>query len=120
MKRIIFGIALALFAVQVSAATCNAMATEKKLAGAAKSSFVQKCEKDARAKCEASADKKTLSGAARNSYIIKCTQDSAGVGSKAACEASADARNLSGAARNSHIGKCMKDSEPSCCPTLRK
>jgi hypothetical protein len=35
--------------------SCSAAATEKKLAGAAKSSFMTKCEKDARATCENSA-----------------------------------------------------------------
>ena len=33
-------------------ATCNAQAAEKKLAGAAKTSFVTKCEKDAGAACD--------------------------------------------------------------------
>lgn len=33
-------------------ATCNATATEKKLAGAAKASFLKKWEKDAKANCE--------------------------------------------------------------------
>lgn len=109
MKRIILAAALALFAMQVSAATCEAMATKKKLAGAAKSSYVKKCETDAMAKCEAAADKKKLSGAARDSNVKKCTQGATGMKSSAACEASADKKKLAGAARSSHIKKCMKD-----------
>lgn len=47
MKHIIFTIALAAFAVQASAATCMAEAKDKKLAGAAQTSFVKKCVADA-------------------------------------------------------------------------
>jgi len=107
MKRIILAAALSLFAMQVSAATCQQMAAEKKLSGAAQGSFIKKCEKDAKANCDAAADKKKLSGAARNSSVMKCVQDATGRNSSAACEASADAKKLSGAARTSHLKKCM-------------
>ena len=50
-------------------ASCNATATEKKLAGAAKGSFLKKCEKDAQASCEAQAGEKKLAGAAKNSFV---------------------------------------------------
>jgi hypothetical protein len=63
------------------AADCAKMADEKKLAGAARTSFVTKCEKDAapvaNAACEKSADDKKLAGAARTSHIKKCVADSA-------------------------------------------
>ena len=54
MKKIITGSLLALalgFATQAMAANadCEAKATEKKLAGAAKNSFMKKCEADANA-----------------------------------------------------------------------
>ena len=66
------------------AADCSKMADDKKLAGAAKTSFVKKCEKDAAAAapaaspaCEKSAADKKLAGAARTSHIKKCMADAA-------------------------------------------
>jgi hypothetical protein len=59
-------------------ATCTAAATEKKLAGAAKASFMKKCEKDAASTCELAAAEKKLAGAAKNSNIKKCTKDAVG------------------------------------------
>lgn len=59
-------------------ATCAAGAAEKKLAGAAKSSFLKKCEGDATSACNASATEKKLSGAARTSFTKKCVQDKVG------------------------------------------
>jgi hypothetical protein len=78
MKRIVLAIGLAAFAVQASAATCAAMSAEKKLAGAAKSSFLKKCEADAKAACDASAKQKKLSGAAQTSFVKKCVADAVG------------------------------------------
>lgn len=67
------------------AASCDAQTSEKKLAGAAKNSFLQKCEKDAAAalasattSCEAQATEKKLAGAAKNSFTKKCIKDSTG------------------------------------------
>lgn len=60
------------------APSCTAAATEKKLAGAAKTAFLKKCEKDATAKCEAAATERKLAGAARNSHIQKCVKDAVG------------------------------------------
>jgi hypothetical protein len=60
-------------------ADCEAKAAEKKLAGAAKTSFVKKCEKDAggdaSAMCDKSAADKKLAGAAKNSHVKKCMED---------------------------------------------
>ena len=74
--------ALAILASQVALAanpTCEAQATEKKLAGAAKTSFVTKCEKDMKAEvaktCDAQAADKKLSGAAKTSFTKKCVAD---------------------------------------------
>jgi hypothetical protein len=53
-------------------------AAEKKLAGAAKTSFMTKCQSDAAAKCETTADEKKLHGAARTSYVKKCVSDTVG------------------------------------------
>lgn len=60
--------------------TCHAGAAEKKLAGAAKNSFLKKCEKDATATCDAAAAEKKLAGAAKNSYTKKCVKDAVGAG----------------------------------------
>lgn len=62
---------------------CEAQAAVKKLAGAAKTSFVGKCVKDAAAaepanakaaQCEKAAADKKLTGAAKNSFIQKCVK----------------------------------------------
>ncbi|MFY9511227.1 MAG: hypothetical protein WAQ05_09675 [Rubrivivax sp.] len=72
---------LSMLAGQAFASDCEAKAAEKKLAGAAKTSFVKKCEKDAgggaSAACEKSAADKKLAGAAKNSHIKKCMADGA-------------------------------------------
>ena len=81
LKPVIVG-AIALFASTAALAanpTCEAQATEKKLAGAAKNSFVKKCETDAKnavAKaCDAQAAEKKLAGAAKTSFTKKCVTD---------------------------------------------
>ncbi len=51
---------------------CVTQATDKKLAGAAKTSFLTKCE---RTGCESQADDKKLHGAAKTSFVKKCTKD---------------------------------------------
>lgn len=59
---------------------CDANAAEKKLAGAAKTSFLKKCEREAKAAaaqkdCDAKAAEKKLKGAAKNSFTKKCVTD---------------------------------------------
>lgn len=72
-------IPLLLLSVSVFAeGTCNATAAEKKLAGAAKTSFLKKCETDAAAKCDAMAAEKKLAGAAKTSFTKKCVTDAVG------------------------------------------
>ena len=66
------------FSAAAEGASCHATAAEKKLAGAAKSSFLKKCEKEAQASCEAQASEKKLAGAAKNSFVKKCVKDAAG------------------------------------------
>lgn len=63
---------------QSAPATCTAQATEKKLAGAAKTSFLTKCEKDAGTACDKQAAEKKLSGAAKTSFSNKCVKDAVG------------------------------------------
>jgi hypothetical protein len=83
-------LAISLLAGQAHAAnaSCEAMAAEKKLASATKTSFVKKCESDGgahaaaakspTAACEGHADEKKLAGAARTSYVKKCVTDAGG------------------------------------------
>ncbi len=52
--------------------SCSAQATDKKLAGAAKTSFMTKCAKDS---CAAQAADKKLAGAAKTSFTTKCMKD---------------------------------------------
>ena len=90
MKQFITALALCatVFAVHAAGATCEAKAVDKNgkpLAGAAKTSFVKKCEKDAAGgaaaaaspACEKSAADKKLAGAAKTSHIKKCMADAA-------------------------------------------
>ena len=77
--------AVALIALLTSTASfaanpaCEAQAAEKKLAGAAKSSFIKKCDKDAAAAankaCTDQATEKKLAGAAKSSFVKKCVKD---------------------------------------------
>ncbi|MFD2183104.1 PsiF family protein [Rhodoplanes azumiensis] len=61
-----------------AATSCKAQATEKKLHGAALTSFMKKCETDAQAACDASAAEKKLAGAAKASFTKKCVGDAVG------------------------------------------
>ena len=68
--------ALSLSAFAQAPASCETQAAEKKLAGAAKASFLKKCEREAapapadaaKETCEKTATEKKLAGAARNSF----------------------------------------------------
>jgi hypothetical protein len=64
MRTIAIGVALSLY--------------EKKLAGAALTSFMTKCQKDAQASCDTTAQEKKLYGAAKNSFTKKCVKDATG------------------------------------------
>jgi hypothetical protein len=59
-------------------ATCAMTASDKKLAGAARTSFMKKCETDARSRCDAMAGDKKLAGAAKASFTKKCVSDAVG------------------------------------------
>lgn len=58
--------------------TCKATADAKKLHGAALTSFMQKCEADAKTTCDAQATDKKLHGAAQASFTTKCVKDAVG------------------------------------------
>lgn len=82
MQKALILIATTLFvaASAHAAESCEAQATAKKLAGAAKTSFMKKCEgetkgSDATAACEAQAKEKKLAGAAKTSFVKKCVED---------------------------------------------
>ena len=84
MKKLVIAAALAVLASNsafAANAACETQATEKKLAGAAKTSFLKKCEKDAadaaKKTCDAQAADKKLAGAAKNSFTKKCVEDAA-------------------------------------------
>jgi hypothetical protein len=63
---------------QTPTPTCKSQATDKKLAGAALTSFMKKCETDATAACDTSATDKKLAGAAKTSFTKKCVTDAVG------------------------------------------
>ena len=58
--------------------TCKSQATDKKLAGAALTSFMKKCETDAGTACDTAAADKKLVGAAKTSFTKKCVTDAIG------------------------------------------
>ena len=76
MAAVIAGTAVS--AAFADGASCTATAADKKLAGAAKTSFMTKCQKDAQARCDSAAADKKLAGAARTSFTKKCVSDSVG------------------------------------------
>lgn len=79
MRKLIIAAWASLFVANTAFAAdaaCEAKAAEKKLAGAAKNSFMKKCEKDAAiAACDTTAAEKKLAGAAKNSFLKKCQAD---------------------------------------------
>ena len=82
MNRILLAIVFAAWTSQAAAAqlSCADQAKEKKLAGAAQASFMQKCEADriAQLSCADQAKEKKLAGAAHDSFVKKCVGDAAG------------------------------------------
>ena len=75
---VLFAMTLTTAAFAQQNASCEMQAAEKKLAGAAKTSFVKKCENDAMAACEAMSKEKKLAGAAKTSFEKKCVKDAKG------------------------------------------
>lgn len=78
MKKIALAIMLSAFAFSPAYASCKSEATSKKLAGAALTSFMKKCETDAAATCDKSAMDRKLAGAAKTSFTGKCVTDAVG------------------------------------------
>lgn len=79
MKSTLFALLIASFATSAFAAdTCKSQAADKKLAGAAMTSFMKKCQSDAAKTCDASAKDQKLNGAAKTSFTKKCVTDAVG------------------------------------------
>lgn len=110
-------------APMAAATSCDAKAAEKKLAGAAKSSFLKKCSADNPAapammassamaggpSCEAKAAEKKLAGAAKTSFVKKCASDDKGATAATSCDMKAADKKLAGAAKTSFVKKCVAD-----------
>jgi uncharacterized membrane protein len=64
--------------VFAQSATCVDQAKEKKLAGAAEKSFLNKCQADSRVTCAKQSKEKKLAGAAKTSFEKKCVEDMVG------------------------------------------
>lgn len=79
-KILSFALMLSLVAGTASAqmSTCHSRAAEKNWHGAAQTSFLKKCERDAHASCDLSAADKKLHGAAKTSFTKKCVNDAIG------------------------------------------
>ena len=95
-----------------------------RLAGAAKTSFLKKCNADsagaspAAAACDKAAAEKKLAGAAKNSFTKKCVADggpsaaaAAKPDAKADCDKQAAEKKLAGAAKTSFTKKCVADAK---------
>jgi len=78
MKKIAIALALTVLSSAAYADSCKATSAEKKLAGAAQTSFLKKCESDAQKSCDAQAAEKKLNGAAKTSFTKKCVTDAVG------------------------------------------
>ncbi|HET7382511.1 MAG TPA: hypothetical protein VFJ59_08000 [Pseudolabrys sp.] len=80
MKRIILAALITSFAIGTAMAqSCESRAVSsdgKPLHGAAKTSFVKKCKKDACESKAVSSEGKPLYGAAKNSFMAKCKKAS--------------------------------------------
>ncbi|WP_217703965.1 hypothetical protein [Piscinibacter koreensis] len=102
---------LVAFSAHAADATCEAQAADKKLAGAARTSFLKKCEADSAKSCDAQAADKKLAGAAKTSFLKKCNADAqpAAKSAQDKCDAQAADKKLAGAARNSFVKKCVAD-----------
>lgn len=75
---LIAGMLIAGLSAAYADGTCTSNAADKKLAGAAKTSFMGKCQRDAAATCDATAAEKKLAGAAKTSFTKKCVRDAVG------------------------------------------
>jgi hypothetical protein len=78
MKKLMIALALTALSSAAYADSCKATSAEKKLAGAAMTSFMKKCQSDAQKLCNDEAMEKKLNGAAKTSFTKKCVSDAVG------------------------------------------
>ena len=85
MKKLLLAACIGLAALPMSGGSarandpsCKVRATERKLAGAAQTSFMKKCQTDAEAACNTAATNRKLAGAAKTSFLKKCVSDAVG------------------------------------------
>ena len=78
MRGLVLVAAILLTCGSAYADSCKVEAGNKKLAGAAMTSFMKKCETDAKATCGKAAAEKKLAGAAKDSFTKKCIGDAVG------------------------------------------
>ena len=78
MKKLALAVSLSFIATGAYAASCKVEAGNKKLAGAALSSFMKKCESDAEKTCETDSVARKLAGAVKTSHMKKCVSDAVG------------------------------------------
>ena len=84
MTRIIAALAATVALVSVVAVSpsfaqsCKEKAAKQKLAGAALTSFMGKCEREAQTACDTKAGAQKLAGAAKNSFTKKCLTEAVG------------------------------------------
>jgi hypothetical protein len=78
MKKIAIALVLTFATTGAYADSCKATSTDKNLHGAAQTSFMKKCETDAKTACDAQAAEKKLNGAAKTSFTKKCVTDAVG------------------------------------------
>jgi hypothetical protein len=125
MRTLLLAAVATLFTANAFAATCDEMSAEKKLAGAAKSSFMKKCEAEGRGTgtsgCEAKAADKKLAGAAKTSFLKKCEADAKGDAPAAdsGCAAKSAEKKLAGAAKTSFMKKCEADAKGDAKPEAK-
>ena len=86
MKQLILAMVVSLVCLNVSSGparaddqSCKDKAAAKKLAGAAQTSFMKKCQTDAATACDSAAADKKLAGAAKTSFTKKCVSDTLGI-----------------------------------------
>lgn len=60
------------------AASCKEEAAKRKLAGAAMTSFMGKCEREAQEACDTKSGSQKLAGAAKTSFTKKCMTEAVG------------------------------------------
>ena len=78
MKTFVIAAALSMISTGAFADSCKVTAAEKKLAGAAMTSFMKKCQSDAQKACDGQAAERKLAGAAKASFTKKCVTDAVG------------------------------------------